>query len=758
MSEITGNTPAAIDFLKNLEPDGPWLLVAINPKPTEGDKKADLGRFLTGQESELYDWIENYQGRWSIYFTSNLPSYTPFSTARKEAVRQIRVIHVDVDLPGAADDKDLEERLLTSVRALSPHPTAIVFTGGGYQAIWKLREKLPAPENTPRIEATNTAIWKTMGGDHCQDVSRLLRLPGTINMPNAKKIEKGRVPTLSYVVEADWTLSWAYDTDPIPSLPGTPLPQGTEKKEESGLVASLPVKLAKLIVSGDASAYDHDRSRLCWRIMCDLIRHGWTDEDISKILLNPRNGASGHYLAQSNPIDYMARNLARARAAVAVDWKRDRRTGVILPRDQKNIDKALGMLRIKLRYDAFADLIWLNIDGSDYRFTDDEANTLWLKIQAECDFLPDYPFFHAVIKARARENSYHPVKDYLNHCQQRWDGVERIGSLHSPSWLSRYGGVEDTPYTRAVGRLTLVAAVRRMRDPGCKFDEMLMLVDPAQGTNKSTAVRTLAVNENWFNDYLPLGEVGREVIEHVRGFWIIEAQELSGMTTRDVERIKGFCSRQADRGRMSYDKLVTDLPRSCIFIGTSNEEILFTDLLNRRYWPVRVLHEFNIELMKLEIHQLWAEAAIAESKGESIRLERDLWPVAAEIQDRYRVEESWATLLDYYLGNLNGRINSIDIYKIINKPIGNVLHNDGRRLGKAMREIGFERKQFRDPNSPNPRWYYYRGQSQEDHQRIILVMRDPITNELSVGVLDESNNQVEDLDTPLPPDYAKPPF
>lgn len=193
---------------------------------------------------------------------------------------------------------------------------------------------------------------------------------------------------------------------------------------------------------------------------------------------------------------------------------------------------------------------------------------------------------------------------------------------------------------------------------------------------------------------------------------------------------------------MSYDRITTDLPRSCIFIGTSNEEILFTDLLNRRYWPVRVEHEFNIEEMKKDVDQLWAEAAVAEAAGESIRLDRDLWPVAAEVQDRYRVEESWSTLLDYHLGNLNGRVNSIDLYKIINKPIGNVLHTDGRRLGKAMREIGFDRKQFRDPNSPNPRWYYYRGTPEEQHNTI-LVMRDPINNELSVGVLTEDGTVVE---------------
>ncbi len=271
-----------------------------------------------------------------------------------------------------------------------------------------------------------------------------------------------------------------------------------------------------------------------------------------------------------------------------------------------------------------------------------------------------------------------------------------------------------------------------MRSPGCKFDEMLMLVDPTQGTNKSSAIRLLAVNEDWFNDYLPIGEVGREVIEHVRGFWIIEAQELAGMSTRDVERIKGFCSRQTDRGRMSYHHFVTDLPRSCVFIGTTNEESIFTDISNRRYWPVRILVEFDLDAMRRDLAQLWAEAACAEAAGESIRLARELWPAAAEAQASFKTEDQWSSLLDHTLGNLNGRLMSLDAFKIINKGSGVTLHADGRRLGRAMREIGFERKQIRDGQSPNPRWYYVRG-TVDDQLLSIYVFRDPITGVLEVG-------------------------
>ena len=49
----------------------------------------------------------------------------------------------------------------------------------------------------------------------------------------------------------------------------------------------------------------------------------------------------------------------------------------------------------------------------------------------------------------AEKFKYHPVREYLKSLE--WDGVKRIDT-----WLSKYAGVEDNPYTRAVGCKTLV--------------------------------------------------------------------------------------------------------------------------------------------------------------------------------------------------------------------------------------------------------------------------------------------------------------
>ena len=155
------------------------------------------------------------------------------------------------------------------------------------------------------------------------------------------------------------------------------------------------------------------------------------------------------------------------------------------------------------------------------------------------------------------------MRDYLDGLV--WDGVPRIDRC-----LVAYGGAEDTEYVRVVGALVLMAAVRRVRQPGCKFDEMVVL-ESEQGRNKSKALEILAVEPEWFTDNLPLGLPAKETIEALSGHWIVEVSELQGMRRSDIDKIK-FLSRNTDRARMSYERTVTEARRQCVIIGTTNSE------------------------------------------------------------------------------------------------------------------------------------------------------------------------------------------
>ena len=250
------------------------------------------------------------------------------------------------------------------------------------------------------------------------------------------------------------------------------------------------------------------------------------------------------------------------------------------------------------------------------------------------------------------------MRDYLDSLP--WDGIKRIDR-----WLTIYAQAEDNEYTRAVGALMLVAAVRRVRQPGCKFDEMVVLEDPEQGTDKSTALAVLAVKEEWFSDDLPLNLEGKRVIEALRGRWIVEAAELSGMRRTDIEHVKALLSRQRDRGRLAYDRIVSEIPRQNIVVGTTNSSEYLRDTSgNRRFWPVKS-KRFDIAALKRDRDQLWAEAAAREATRASIRLPPELWKLAAEEQAQRLTDDPYLDTLQHALGDMKGKISSEAIWVIL---------------------------------------------------------------------------------------------
>jgi predicted P-loop ATPase len=217
-------------------------------------------------------------------------------------------------------------------------------------------------------------------------------------------------------------------------------------------------------------------------------------------------------------------------------------------------------------------------------------------------------FDKAVTEAKKFEKI---VTNYLDALV--WDGVPRIDR-----WLVDLAGADDTPYVRAASRAMLVAAVRRVRQPGCRFDVMPILEGP-QGCCKSAALRILA-GDVWFTDDFPLSDT-RRLIEATAGKWIVEAAELRCMGAGDVAALKACLSRPHDEARMAYQREVTRAPRSFVIVGTTSatEPYLRDPSGNRRFWPVRV-QRFDLARLAEVRDQLWAEAGIAEAAGESIHL------------------------------------------------------------------------------------------------------------------------------------------
>ena len=318
-------------------------------------------------------------------------------------------------------------------------------------------------------------------------------------------------------------------------------------------------------------------------------------------------------------------------------------TVIILKNDPK-LCGCLAFNEMEHNIVTLSSLPWRKVRGASQWVDSDDA-ALRYYLERTYGITGKDRIFDAV-NVVAQQHSFHPVREYLDGCT--WDGVPRVETL-----LIDYLGAEDTEYTRAVTRKTLVAAVARIYRPGCKFDYMLT-IRGAQGIGKSAFLSKLG--GPWFSDTFTTMQ-GKEAYEQVQGVWLMEVGELAGMRKAEAEIIKLFISKQVDRFRPAYGRRIQEFPRQCVFIGTTNEEQFLRDTTgNRRFWVVDTpndpTHDQWEELTDETVRSIWAEAVHLYKKGEKLYLPRHLEAVAREVQEAYEEENPKVGIVAEYLDRL----------------------------------------------------------------------------------------------------------
>ncbi len=339
---------------------------------------------------------------------------------------------------------------------------------------------------------------------------------------------------------------------------------------------------------------------------------------------------------------------------------------------------------------------WTGKEGAELRDIDLIEIKHWLS--RSWGFEPATALVLEAVQKIANGNRFHPVRDYLATLE--WDGVPRLDG-----WLKRYLGAEGPEtYLSVVGRKTLVGMIKRVMEPGCKFDYVLIL-EGKQGCGKSTAVRWLS--DPWFSD----GQVNimdKDGVLTMRSVWVKELGELSGMRKADVDTLKEFISRQTDRIRTPYGKLAEDFPRQCIFIGTTNSDHYLKDPTgNRRFWPVSVTG-LRRKAFQRDRDQLLAEALGAYNLGERVYLETAEEEALATSEQWKRVwEDGWTDVIGRYLIE-NPKLKNFTVLSLFGSegPLPEVRGSvhDQMRAAACLKTLGFEKQQMRLKGCRNVVW------------------------------------------------------
>lgn len=383
-------------------------------------------------------------------------------------------------------------------------------------------------------------------------------------------------------------------------------------------------KLPKIIESGQ-------RNSTLYRFACSLQSQGLTDEAITAAVMAENDTRCKEPLSKDEIGQLIESALTHAKGELKVIEQtsyspREPEFTYVLDKDGvptdkiaqtiKNAEEAImydpdlyGRLRFnELSYspNVYGNLPWAS--GSGWRdWTNADDSNLRSYVESKYGLKNKDKIMDALNNVIHRQ-TINPVKEMLETAHNAWDGNKHVENL-----LTRFVGAEKTPYNVEVMHRYMLGAVKRIYQPGCKFDYMLILVGK-QGSYKSSFLKFLAINEEWFTDNFNTLD-GDKAFEKLRGMWIVEMSELQATKrAKDVESIKAFITSSVDTYRTPYERRTEQRPRRCVLAGTSNPVDFLTDKTgNRRFLPVTcsVLPIENpyddLEATRFEFIQAWGE-------------------------------------------------------------------------------------------------------------------------------------------------------
>jgi putative DNA primase/helicase len=304
---------------------------------------------------------------------------------------------------------------------------------------------------------------------------------------------------------------------------------------------------------------------------------------------------------------------------------------------------------------------------------------------------------HRSVCAVAARHPTHPVREYLEGLT--WDGVARLDH-----WLQDYVGcADDSGLTGRMGRFFMIAAVARVMQPGCQVHTVLVL-QGKQGVGKSSAFRVLC-GRQWFSD-TGLDIRNKDAFQALRGRLMVEWGELDSLKRSEITAVKNFVTSAVDTYRPSYGRNVIEVPRQCVFVGTTNESVFLNDPTGaRRFWVVETRYEVRLDRLEADRDQLWAEAVRAYKAGERWHLTQEEDALREADAGKYQHADPWQEAVAGWLTRNPGPCTATDVLLgALEKRPGDITRADEMRVATAMQALGRVRRRIAEGGVRSWRW------------------------------------------------------
>jgi virulence-associated protein E len=729
-----------------------WIEIAYGNPATGGavDEAQNISVFKLKEAVEFAE-ARNKAG-WNLYVAPALRQGKQPSDGRANDGSVLTSDYAWVEFDGAGDDLRIEAIL----KANNLTPAIIVTTGLVPHRRAHLYFKLDGVVTPEQLKAANTSLCKLLGSDAVQNASRLMRLAGTINYPSPKKRERGYVEELTTL--KNFPNAPAYKMDTLIGLtPQSAVAKVSENKvvsrsidwakvdEHAGwlkCVEDLPQDFnakGKVIVAHTGNIKDLNfdleyggavmKPYSSWsevgHALAAMFKHDgrYTAEQIAAALMcdlpcnqhvtkQPNEAARRRAVERSILRSHEPAKPKLQRPEGEPDWRERKINGSPIP-SMHNARLAITALGIECSRDTFHNKTLFGYRDDQVRHelqsivgevSDDGIIALRQLMSDRFGFDMEDKATRDAVKSLAREHCFDPVCDLIDKAEAEWDGIKRLDRM-----AADYFNCEDTPLNSAFMRKMMIALVKRAREPGCKFDTIVVL-ESKEGFNKSTAWRVLAGAEN-FSDERIIGSQAKEVQEQLAEIWIHENADLAGLKKTEVESVKAYASRMVDIARPAFGHFVLKQPRHSIEVGTTNsDEYLQSQTGNRRFWPLTVTKAIDIEKLQHDRLQLIGEAAKYQSDGESVVLDEVLWADAGIEQEQRRIKDPWEDVLgdlpewisDGYGGSERLEIIHQDsprevvsaavlVEYVLKIPVAQQTTATAMRLSNVMKQLGWHR-------------------------------------------------------------------